>query len=866
MLPGAKKLILNSLRIETGQWAFPVQSYITVLQSLDSLALSWRKLAKANTMLKNYFRIAGRFLWRNKIFTSIHVLGLSLGICGCLVLFLITHYEFSFDRNWADGDRIYRIVGERYTSDGDAGFLNSPTNDVAGFETQIPGFEAKAGIYECGGKITVPRAGQKAIEFDNQVPNTWHPTAALTWASWFDIFHYTWLAGNARSLDQPNTLVLTEGRAKLYFGAIPMSQMMGKTVVYDDSLTMHVSGIIRDPAGNTDIGYTDFLSITTATHSFLRNQIPVADWSSLSPHRSMAFVKLGKGVTAEQVNQRFAAYIKAHVHLVRKGSSLAYRLQPLQAMHFTPEFHRGDDGDNWRKPYMPTIYALMGVAAFILLIAAVNFINLSTAQSLSRAKEVGVRKVMGGRKASIRLQFLMETLLVTLLAVAAAVLLANPVLKLFHDYVPPGVEFHFSNPVTLTFLIAVTMLTTLLAGSYPAVVLSNYMAVDSLKGMVGGGGRGGLNLRRALIVFQFTVSLLFIVGAIVIGKQVSFMRTADKGFNTDRVMTLSDWGLEPAKLETYTKAIRHLPGVENVIMEGTPPMGFAQNMDMFAPTPDVKELRGISAHMGREDYVRFYGMRLVAGRNIFHGDSLRELIINETYARQLGFKMPKEALGKLLYRGVNTGLPVVGVVADFHVGSFHEAIPPAVIENVKDRMQSAAVKVASSDPTAVKRVLEGMEAEWKAEFPDRPFRAALLTESISWLYGQEENTAWLVNMAMGVTIFISCMGLFGLGLFTTQRRAKEISIRKVLGASVASITTLLSKDFAWLVGVAFVVATPVAWWFSHQWLQDFVYRTGLSWWVFVLAGMGAMGIALLTVGLQAMKTAMANPVEHLRTE
>ncbi len=816
-------------------------------------------------MLKNYWRIAWRFLSRNKVFTAIHILGLSLGICGCLVLFLITHYEFSFDRDWPDGGRIYRIIGERHNPDGQEGFMNSPNDDVAGFETQIPGFEAKAAVYEYGGKIVVQRMGEAAKEFDSRIPNSYQATAVFTLPGYFDIFRYTWLAGNARSLDQPDNVVLTESRARAYFGNIPPDEMMGKTVVYDDSLMMHVSGVVKDRAGNSDLAYTDFLSVSTATHSFLKNRIPTTDGTSLSPHRSEAFVKLGKGVTPEQVNRRFAAYIKAHVHYPRPGSSIAFYLQPVRELHFTPEFHRGDDGDNWRKPYMPTIYALMGVAAFILLIAAVNFINLSTAQSLSRAKEVGVRKVMGSRKASIRIQFLIETLLVTLLAVAAAVLLANPVLKLFHAYVPPGVELHLSNPVTLCFLAAVTVLTALIAGSYPALVLSNYVAVESLKGMVPGGGRGGLNMRRVLIVFQFSISLLFIAGAIVISKQISFMRNADKGFNTDRVMTLSDWGLEPAQLETYAKSIGHVPGVERVIMEGTPPMGFAQNMEMYSPTPDLKGLQGVSAHMGNEGYVPFYGMKLVAGRNVFPSDSLRELVINKTYARQLGCKSPQEAIGRLLYRGT-MGYPVVGVVADFHVGSFHEAIPPAVIENVKDRMQSVAIKVASSDPAAVKRVMAGMEAEWKKQFPDRPFNASFLTESISGLYAQEENTAWLVNMAMGVTIFISCMGLFGLGLFTTQRRAKEISIRKVLGASVSSITTLLNKDFVLLVGIAFVVATPVAWWFSHQWLQDFVYRTGLTWWVFVLAGIGAMGVALVTVGVQAMRTAMANPVKFLRTE
>jgi ABC-type antimicrobial peptide transport system permease subunit len=402
--------------------------------------------------------------------------------------------------------------------------------------------------------------------------------------------------------------------------------------------------------------------------------------------------------------------------------------------------------------------------------------------------------------------------------------------------------------------------------------MARYAAVESLKGGVSGGSQGSLYLRRALIVFQFTISLVFIIGAIVIGKQIAYMRTADKGFNTDRVMTLSDWWAKPQQLEVYAKSIRHLPGVEQVIMEGTAPMGFAQNEDMFAAKPSADALQAVSAHMGNEDYVPFYGMKVVAGRNVFPSDSLRELVINETLAKQMGCKTPREALGRILYSasptgvGLGKGYPVVGVVADFHVGSFHEVIPPAVIENVKDRQQSIAIKVASTDPKAVKAVLAGMEKEWKQQFPEQAFQSSFLDESIGELFRQEENTAWLVNMAMGVTIFISCMGLFGLGLFTTRRRSKEISIRKVLGASVASITALLSKDFAWLVGIAFLVATPVAWWFSHQWLQDFAYRTGLSWWVFVLAGLGAMGIALLTVGVQAARTAMANPVNALRSE
>jgi putative ABC transport system permease protein len=823
-------------------------------------------------MLTNYWRIAWRFLWRNKVFTSIHILGLALGICGCLVLFLITHYELSFDRQWPDGNRIYRIVGTRHLPDGEDEFMNSPYRDVAGFETQIPGFEAKAAVYDMDGKIAVPQAEGPEKTFDNRVGDMYERTAIITSAGYFDIFRYQWLAGNAATLDEPNHVVLTASRGRLYFGNISPAEMIGKAVVYDDSVPVHVSGIIRDPAGNTDVGFTDFISVTTATHSYWKSDIPTTDWTTLSPHQSMAFVRLAKGVTPEQVNARFAEYIRQHVNFHRAGVSMKFYLQPLGDLHYTADFHRGDDGDLWRKVYPPTVYALIGVAIFILLIAAINFVNLSTAQSMSRAKEVGVRKVMGSRKRNIRLQFLVETLLVTLLATLAAVMLVNPVLALFHEYVPTGVHLELTNPGTVVFLGTVVLLTTLMAGFYPSWVMSRYAAVESLKGVVSGGSRGSLNLRRALIVFQFAISLVFIVGAIVIGKQIAFMQKADKGFVTDRVLTMFDWGANPQQLGTYAKSIRHLPGVANVIMEGNPPMGFAQRQESYAPTPSADAFRAVSAHLGNEDYIPFYGMKLVAGRNIFPSDSLRELVVNETMARQvMGCKTPQDAIGRVLFGGgaqggIGKGYPVVGVVADFHVGSFHEVIPPAVIENIKVRLQSIAIKVASADPRAVKAVLDGMRKEWKQQFPDRRFSASFLDESIGWLFQQEEHTAWLVNIAMGVTIFISCMGLFGLGLFTTRRRSKEISIRKVLGASVASITTLLSRDFALLIGVAFLVATPVAWWLSHQWLQDFVYRTGLTWWIFVLAGMGTMGIGLVTVGIQAMRTAMANPVKFLRNE
>lgn len=823
-------------------------------------------------MLKNYWRIAWRNLGRNKLYAFINLLGLALGICGCLVLFLITNYEFSFDKHHPYADRIYRIAGDRVSPSGQSGFLNSPYDDLAGFETQIPGFAATAGVHFYRPKIGV---GKKT--FENRIPGSYGSTAMFVTPGWFEIFRYDWLAGSPGSLDVPNHVVLTESRARLYFGDLPAAKMLGKTVTYDDSLLVEVTGIVKDYNGNTDFGQTDLLSVATATHTFLKKDIPTTDWSSLRPHRSMAFIKLLPGVKPEEVNARFAAYIQQHLHFHQQGERLTMYLQPLKDLHFTSDFHRGDDGDNWRKPYLPSLYAMMGVAVFILLIAAVNFINLSTAVSMTRAREVGVRRVMGGQKATIRIQFLLETFLITAFAAIFAILLVNPVLALFSDYVPEGVHFSVLSLSTLGFLAIMTLLTTLLAGFYPAWVLSSYNPVISLRGSAAeaaAGGGSGKRMRQGLIVFQFTVSLLLIVGAIVIGKQMGYMNHAYKGFNTERVLSLSDWGATPAKLQVYANSIKNLRGVEKVIMEGTPPMGFAQNMDNFSFKATGSDFQMVSAHMGNDQYIPFYEMHLVAGRNMLPGDSMRELVINETLARQMGFADPKNAVGHSLYTITMDGkpdkpVPVVGVVADFHVASFHDPIPPVVIENVFERKNSIAIKVSPNekDSKAVAALLAQLEARWKQQFQDgRPFRTAFLNESISWLFGQEQHTAWLVNMAMGVTIFISCMGLFGLGLFTTRRRAKEISIRKVLGASVRTITRLLSKDFALLVAVAFCIATPLAWWATHQWLQDFIYRTTLDWWVFALAGLGALFVAMLTVSFQAIRAALANPVTNLRNE
>jgi len=821
-------------------------------------------------MFKNYFKIAGRNIIRHKIYSTINIVGLALGICACIVIYLVTNYEFSFDKFHPDSDRIYRIVGEVQRSGSEKQFLNSPFSDVAGFQNQVPGFEAAAGVYSYGADVSIPDGNRPLKKFDGRLEGSYVSASVITWPQYFDIFKYQWLEGSARVLNEPFKVVLSEKRAHQYFGDIPLSSMIGKTVIYDDSLRVGVAGIVKDWTGNTDFGYTDFISVSSATHSFLKSRIPTEDWNSLSPHQSMAFVKLAKGVTPSSINKRFAAFIKEHVKFPDNSSSLSMYLQPLHDIHFTDDFHRGDDGDNFRKAYLPTLYALMGVALFILIIAAVNFINLSTAQSIQRAKEIGVRKVLGSNRRNIMFQFLTETLALTSIAVVLSVLLVNPVLHLFKDYIPGGVTFHLSNSSTLIFLLTVTLVTSLLAGFYPARVLSSYLPVLSLKGAPGQQGTERAGLRKALIVFQFAISLVFIIGAIVIGKQINFMNTTNKGFNTNNIITLTNWGDKNQKLKVLAQQVAQIKGVDKVILQNHAPMGFAQMMNSFKYKGRQEIVTQPLMEIGDDQYIPFYQMKIIAGRNMLHSDSLKEFVINQTMAKAIGFTNPQDAVGKMLYMMGSTekAYPIVGVIADFYQQSFHDAIQPAVIVNDPSLNFSIAIKLAASEVNMkdVKPIVSDIEQQWKKIYPGEPFDYSFLNESVTWLYDQEKKTAWLMNAAMVITIFISCMGLFGLGMYTAQKRTKEIGIRKVLGASVTNITAMLSREFFILILIAIIIASPVAYYFSHQWLQDFAYRTNVSWWVFLIAGAGAILIALLTVSFQAIKAAIANPVKSLRTE
>ena len=818
-------------------------------------------------MLLGCLRIAWRKIIGHKLYSFIHVIGLTLGISACLIIYLITSYDFSFDNFLPDKDRIFRIVGNIQDKQGNQRFLNSPVIEVADFQYTIPGFEAKTGFFPFSGSITIPAANGK--KFKGTIENTGAATSILTGSDFFEVFPYQWLAGSAQALDTPFRVVLTESAARRYFGQGPPDRFLGQKVIFKDSLPVWMGGIIKDWNKNSDFKYDQFISLRTAPSSFLKSSIPTADWTSLRPGQSQAFVKLARGVTASQVNAAFASFIKGHVRQVAffpTDSKLKIYLQPLTDIHFTTDYYREDDGDRIDKPYLPILYALMGLAGFILVLAAINFINLSTAQANERAKEVGVRKVMGSGRGRLILQFLLETLVLTLLAVLLSVLLAGPLLVVFRSFIPRGMTFHFGDPGTLLFLLLLTLLTTLLAGYYPARVLSSYSPVLSLKGPAFRQGSTRGSLRKVMIVFQFSLSIAFIIGGMVIGNQIHFMHHINKGFISDNIITMTNDDATADELRLFSENVRERTDLW-ITRQSHNPMSFDDRSGYFTYRgKGLIEQKALIIATDRS-FIPLYNIKILAGGLLPPSDSIKDLVINETFCHMLGFATPGKALGEMIYFEDKHYL-IKGVVADFVEKSYHETIKPLVLLHRTPDERMVVVRLPSKNEgvTDTRPIIAEIAEEWKRSFPKAPFQYTYLNDALESMYGQENRTATLINMAMIVTIFISCLGVFGLGMFTTERRAKEIGVRKVFGASVVSITALLTKDLVFLVLIALTIASPLSWYLMNRWLMDFAYRTNISAWVFVIAGSSAMLIAMMTVGFQAIRAASANPVKVLRSD
>ncbi len=821
-------------------------------------------------MFKNYFKTAWKAFIRNKAFTAINVLGLSIGVSAALIIFLIVQFEFGYDKVETSRDRIYRVVMDLKFNGNEAHSAAVVAPLSAAIQREVAGVEATVPIMQFQGdataKVSIERKGssQPAV-FKKQ------PDIVFTNPQYFSLLPYQWLAGSpASSLSNPFNVVLTESRAKEYFPSSELNNVLGKTIRYNDDFSATVSGIVKDLDAHTSFDGVEFISFSTIAQTHMKQDFMMDTWNDWMGY-SHLYIKLAKNSTAANVQIQLNGLLKKYNKDANKdaANTMAFHLQPLSDVHFNSTYADFDQ----RIAHKPTLYGLFAVAAFLLLLACINFINLTTANAGHRAKEIGIRKTMGGSRKQLVFQFLGETFLLTVAACIIAFCLAPFLLALFADFIPPGLQFQpFQQPYIFLFLFLLALIVCFLSGLYPAFILSGYKPVNVLKNQsfVGKNETRHAWIRKTLTVSQFVIAQFFVIATVIVSKQINFSLHADMGFRKNAVVSF-----DVPRRDTVANhrsvlfnEIQSLPGVQMVSR------GFLTPADKGEAYTDIKyegtannNKEQVQLRWGDTSYLKLFNIKLLAGRNVQESDTIKEFLINETYAKELGFTHPEDALGRQLeFNGKQ--MPIIGVMHDFHEQSFHEPVGPLVFASFDNRSYffHVLLQPENAEGTSWKTTISKIQMLYHQIYPDADFSYAFLDDTVAKFYETEQHTASLLNWATGLSVLISCLGLLGLVMFTISTRTKEIGIRKILGATVANIISILSKEFVQLVLIAFVIATPIAWWATHKWLEDFVYRTSMSWWIFVLCGLSLLLAALITLSVQTIKAALANPVKSLRTE
>ena len=814
-------------------------------------------------MLKTYFIIAWRNFFRNKIFSLINVLGLSIGISCAMVIFLIVRYDYTFDRFEKDSDRIYRVV-TTLTFSGTPMHFSGVASPLAGaVKSQISAVEETVGFHQYNGspKVTIKKKdGEKPFQINHQ------EDIIFADQSYFKMVPYQWLAGSPEiSLTEPFKVVLTEARAKVYFPSVPFTEMIGKQIVYDDSIVTTVSGIVKNQTANTDFIFREFISQSTIPASGLQKIYTWSDWGWINSGTQL-YLKLKPNASVQQVEARMTSLAKEN----DKGSNgfhmtTVFKLQPFSDLHFNSEY--GVYGDHIANK--PTLYGLLAVAGFLLVLGCINFINLTTAQASQRAKEIGIRKTMGSSIRQLMVQFLTETFFITLVSVILSILITPFLLKVFADFIPKDLHFNiWQQPSILGFLFLLTGLVTILAGFYPAMVLSKFKPVMVLKNQAFSGNSVSRKawLRKGLTVSQFLIAQFFCMATLITVKQINYMLNRDMGFKKDAVINVNTPFVRDKpdhRRFLLTEDIKKIQGIAMVSIGDDAPSSSgwsARNMKFIDGKKEIQT--DVRIKSGDTNYLRLYHINILAGRNVEASDTTKEWLVNETYMHILGFQKPSEVLNKQV-----NGMPIVGVLADFNQESLHAPVKPLAFSTEMRNSFSLHIALKPQQTAGSwKTTIAEVEKAFKKYFPEEDFKYAFVDESIAKFYKSEQDISHLLQWSTGLAIFISCMGLLGLVMYTTNLRIKEIGIRKVLGASVSHIVSIFSKDFLSLVFIASLIAIPLSWWAMNKWLENFAYKTSLSWWVFVLSTLLMMLVALITLSIQTIRAASANPVESLRSE
>lgn len=816
-------------------------------------------------MLRNHITIAVRNILRNKFFTFIHVLGLSIGISASLVIFLIVKYEMSFDKFEADRDRIYRIVMDfRFNGDvGHSAAIPAPVPNA--IQAEVTGIEANVPIMTFQGDSYVDVV---AVRSTKQETFKKQQDVIFTNNDYFKLITFEWLAGPPTSaLSKPFAVVLTESRARQYFPDVAISDIPGRRLIYNGNVQTEVAGVVKDLNQPTEFTAKDFISYSTIFETALRHDFMMDEWGDWMAY-SKGWVKLSEGNDKAGIERQLNALLKKYNPNKKSDeqNSQAFALQPLSNVHF--DFNYSSFGQ--RVANVNTLYALLAIAGFLLLLGCINFVNLSTAQASHRAKEIGIRKTIGSTRKQLVTQFLCETLLVTSLATLVSISIAPMLLQLFSDFIPAGVSFDMvKDPSVLVIPGSLLIVVGLIAGFYPAMFLSRFRPAVVLKNQAfAGSPTRNAGLRKVLTVSQFAVAQFFIIAAFMVAKQIHFSLGQDLGYRKDAIVNFQiPRDTVSSHAERLLNGIKALPGVQMVSAGYTAPamegaayatIKFNNGKEEISPSVQIR--------WGYPSYIDLYNIEIVAGRNIREGRNINEALINESYAKALGFENPVDALQKELINAHNGNTtPIVGIMRDFHEGSLHHPIGNIIFKtNVSNPFFHVALDPAR--PEEWQPAIAGVEKEFHAIYPEADFNYRFFDDTIASFYETERNTSRLLNWSMGLSILISALGLLGLVIYISEARTKEIGIRKVLGASVANLVIILSREFVLLVVIAFAIAAPIARYAISRWLESFEYKTEMSLWVFGVSGLALLLIAAITLGAQTVRTATSNPVKSLRNE
>jgi len=805
-------------------------------------------------MIRNYLITTFRNFIRNKNYTLINVVGLSVGITACVIIYLLISYELNFDKFNTKYDRIYRIVQQSFSTSGTDYGAAIPYPITSTFRNDFPDVPLVTGIHyqeDVLMKIGTEKQRIHSIVFADSL--------------FFDVFDFKVLSGNPKvELGEPGKVFLTKSLAdKIMKGRDHL------TITLDNQMELEVAGIIADPPATSHITFSMLVSYPSLTPAFL-NGLPLTEWGMTVA--GYTYFVLPEGINNSTIEQRLEGLVKKYKP--DEVGKRKYLTEPMSDFHFSKEYTEEPGPVNVDVSNLVTM-GVLGI--FILAIACINFVNLATALAIRKSKEIGIRKTLGAKRWQLTLYFLGETSLIILISVLISLGVTEWMLKWINGFLDKKMDMSlFSNPSLVLFLIGMMVFATLFSGFYPAVILSGFNPVTVLKNKMSSQG-SGTSVRKVLVVFQFTIAQILIIGTLIVANQMNYFRNKSLGFEKNAIINVNVPDNKPELMESFKTRLDGIAGVGTVSFSLGGPTSY-NNFGTGSYLTEKGKEDGFTISVKPVDrfYQEVYGLKLKAGRwfteaeeksvdkSIPKEDRRYVYIVNEAYVKKAGYTHAADILGKYITTGVNDiSAEVVGVVADFHITSLHEEIIPTVLLNFPYFYYDAGIKISGS---SYSEVVKEIEKVFETVYPEYEFRYEFMDQHLAQQYRQDERTFTLFQLFSGVSIFIGCLGLYGLVSFMANQKLKEVGIRKVLGASVSNIVLLFGKEFIKLILIAFVVAAPLTWYFMREWLNTFAYRTPIEWTNFIIGISVTLVIALLTVSYRSIRSAVINPADVLRTE